>query len=248
VKDIEFDEATGAKPQLSRTLQILSQNTDEPIRGKGFAKLKRCEFCAFGPHHGRGSDHGPMFSLYSCPRLLPKVGARLRQLTLGYTAGWNPVALQNTGELSKLQIRARYTAYLRPKDLVNQFIQLLEDDHAPTRSAALNTVASFCTVGNVLILQAVANMLEDSESHIRQQASLRLEELAGVNDPYVIQLTARRMDHCDPNVRHIALETLPRVATKGNAFAISQVAKRLESRVAVIRGLVSEALPVRFLL
>jgi len=40
VKDIEFDEATGAKPQLSRTLQILNQNTDEPIRGKRYAKLE----------------------------------------------------------------------------------------------------------------------------------------------------------------------------------------------------------------
>ena len=84
------------------------------------------------------------------------------------------MALQNTGELSKLQIRARYTAYLRPKDLVNQFIELLEDSYAPTRSAALDTVASFSRNGDVMILEAVANMLEDCEASIRQQASLRL--------------------------------------------------------------------------
>ena len=158
------------------------------------------------------------------------------------------MALQNTGELSKLQIRARYTAYLRPKDLVNQFIELLEDSYAPTRSAALDTVASFSRNGDVMILEAVANMLEDCEASIRQQASLRLEELAGPNDPHVIQLAARRMDHCDPNIRHVAVETLPRVATKGNVFAISQVAKRLESPAAVVRGLVSEALPVQLFL
>ena len=158
--------------------------------------------------------------------------------------GWNSVSLQNNGELSRLQIKARYTAYLRPKDLVNQFISMLQDDFPPTRAAALDTVASFCTNGNVLILEAIANMLEDNEASIRSQAALRLEELAGVNDPHVIQLAARRMDHCDPRVRHIAVETLGRVSTKGNTFSIAEVAKRLESHVSLIRSLVSEALPV----
>ena len=190
VNDIEFVEETGAKPQMSRTLQIVDRESDESIRG------------------------------------------------------WNSVSLQNNGELSKLQIKARYTAYLRPKDLVNQFISMLQDGFAPTRAAALDTVASFCTDGNMLILEAVANMLEDNESSIRSQASLRLEELAGVDDPHVIRFAARRMDHCDPRVRHIAVETLAKVSTKGNAGAIAEVAKRLESHVSLIRSLVSEALPV----
>jgi len=191
VNEIEFVEETGAKPQMSRTLQILDQESQDPVRG------------------------------------------------------WNSVSLQNNGEPSKLQIKARYTAYLRPKDLINQFIQMLQDDHPPTRSAALDTVSSFCTDGNVLILEAVANMLEDNEASIRSQAALRLEELAGVNDPDVIRLAARRMDHCDPRVRHIAVETLRKVSTKGNTFTIAQVAKRLESHVSLIRSLVSEAMPVR---
>ena len=189
MKDIEFDEDSGAKPQLSRSLQILDQNTEEPIRG------------------------------------------------------WNAVGLQNNGELSFLRIRARYTAYLRPKDLINQFIELLDDDHTPTRKAALSTVSTFYVDGNDIILDAVANMLEDADESIRWQASSLLEELAGVNDPDVIEIVARRMDHCDPKIRHTAVETLTKIANKGNAVAIAQVAKRLESSVPVIRSLVSEALP-----
>ena len=155
------------------------------------------------------------------------------------------MSLDNSGQLSKLQIKARYTAYLRPKDLINQFIELLEDDYAPTRTAALNAVASFCVNGNVQILEAVADMLEDSETSVRCLASLRLEELAGVNDPHVIKLVVRRMDHRDPEIRHVAVETLRRVATKGNAFAIIEVAKRLQSPATIVRSLVSEAMPVK---
>jgi hypothetical protein len=189
VNDIEFDEATGAKPQISRTLQILDQKTDEPIRG------------------------------------------------------WNAVSLKNDGVLSKLQIKARYTAYMRPKDMINSFIELLYDEDSATRTCALNTVAAFCTDSNIHILEAVANMLEDNDASIRKQASLKLQELAWINDPHVIQLVAQRMDHGDPQIRHVAVETLRRVSSKGNPFAIAQVAKRLESHVSVIRGLVTEAMP-----
>ena len=189
VKDIDFDEATGAKPQMSASIQILDINTTEAIRG------------------------------------------------------WDAVALRNTGAPSKLLINARYSAYIRPRDLVNQFIELLSETSLETRRDALKCLAAYYTDGNTLILKHVASMLEDEEDSIRLQASLILQELAGVDDDYVVQMVARRLDHVDPRIRHTAVQTLPRIATKGNIIAIQEVARRLESPEAVIRALVSETMP-----
>eukprot|EP00961_Rhodomonas_salina_P037068 498416-Rhodomonas_salina.2 len=81
--------------------------------------------------------------------------------------GYNDLSFENDGKPSKLQIRAKYAAYLRPKDLMEAFVSLLNHESAQTRAAALKTVASFGLKGDVVVRDAIISMLRDPDHSIR---------------------------------------------------------------------------------